>query len=221
MQVDHHGIDIIRRPAVMVYHADLGNGFKQGSALHLIRPVGVHHHENAPVVRHQQGVLAGHEHIPVFRNRLDFLDQLLGGVVFQIDDDIGLLAFFPAQAADAHGRAHGVQVGVFVSHDEHPAALADQLHQGIGRHTGAHLAAVIRFPVPSAVEIEVDPILDDRLIAATAQRHLDAQGGKVIAFLEALSVHAQADGNGGGQAGGIDDLVNVFQQGELVFLRPF
>ena len=108
-----------------------------------------------------------------------------------------------------------------MSHDEHPAALTDQLHQGIGRHTGTHLAAVIRFPVPSAVEIEVDPILDDRLIAATAQRHLDAQGGKVIAFLEALAVHAQADGNGGGQAGGIDDLVNVFQQGKLVLLRPF
>ena len=205
----------------MVYHADLGNGFEQRSALHLIRPVGVHHHENAPVVRHQQGVLTGHEHIPVFRDCLDFLDQLPGGVVFQINDDIGLLAPLAAQAADAHGRAHGVQVGILVSHNEYPAALADQLHQRIGRHTGAHLAAVIRFPVPSAVEIEVDPILDDRLIAAPAQRHFDAQRGKVIAFLEALAVHAQADGNGGGQAGGIDNLVNVFQQGELVFLRPF
>ena len=108
-----------------------------------------------------------------------------------------------------------------MSHNEHPAALADQLHQRIGRHTGTHLAAVIRFPVPSAVEIEIDPVFDDRLVAAPAQRHLDAQRGKIIAFLEALAVHAQTDGNGGGQAGGIDDLVNVLQQRELIFLRPF
>ena len=221
MKVDHHGVDIIRRPAVMVYHTDLGDGFKQRSALHLIRPVGVHHHEDAPVVRHQQGILPGHEHIPVFGNRLNFLDQLSGGIVFQVNDNIGLLPPLTAQAADAHGRAHGVQVGVLVSHDEHPSALADQLHQGIGRHTGTYLAAVIRFPVPPAVEIEVDPILDDRLIAAAAQCHLDAQRGKIVAFLEALAVHAQTDGNGGGQAGGIDNLVNVFQQGELIFLRPF
>ena len=108
MEVEGSVFDISRRPAVMVYHTDLGDGFKQRSALHLIRPVGIHHHEDTPVVRHQQSVLAGHEHIPVFRNRLDFLDQLLGGVVFQIDDDIGLLqgegirtqAFDPSKLED-------------------------------------------------------------------------------------------------------------------------
>ena len=105
-------------------------------------------------------------------------------------------------------------------HDEHMAALTDELHQGIGGNPGANLASVIRLPLPAAVEAEIEPILDNRLVAAPAQSHFDAQGRKIIALVKAGSVHAQADRKGGGQAGGVGNLVDGFQQGKLIVHRP-
>ena len=220
MEVHHHRADIVRRPTVMVDDADLGDGLKQRLTLHLIRPVGIHHDQNASVIRHQQGILAGDKNIPVLGHRLNFGDQLGSRVLFQVDDDAALFAPLPAQTAHAHGRAHRVQVGVLVAHDEHMAALTDELHQGIGGDPGAHLAPVIRLPLPSAIEAEIEPILDDRLVAAPAQSHFDAQGREIIALVKAGSVHAQADGKGGGQAGGVGNLMDGFQQGKLIVHRP-
>ena len=133
----------------MVDDADLGNGFQQRLALHLIRAVGIHHNQDAAVVRHQEGILPGNEAVPVLGLRLNLGNQLGGRVFFRINDDTEPFAPLPAQAAHAHGGAHGVQIGILVAHDEDMSALPDQLHQGVGGDTGTHLAAVIRLPVPS------------------------------------------------------------------------
>ena len=105
MEVDHHRVDIIRRPAVMVDNADLGNGLQQRLALHLIRTVGIHHDQNAAVVRHQKGILPGNKAVPVLGLRQDLGNQLRCGIVLRINDDAELFAPFSAQAADTHGGA--------------------------------------------------------------------------------------------------------------------
>ena len=220
MEIHHHGIDIIRRPAVVVDDADLGDGFEQRLTLHLIGTVGIHHDENAAVVRHEQGILPGNECFPVLRLCLNLGDQLGRGVFLRIDNNAELLTLFPAQAAHAHSGAHGVQIGILVSHDEHMAALADQLHQRVGGDPGANLAAVIRLPVPSAVEAEIEAVLHHRLIAAPAQGHFNAEGSEIVALLKIPAVHAKADGDGRGQASGIGDLVDAFQQGKLAVHCP-
>ena len=137
-----------------------------------------------------------------------------------IQNDKGFFALLPAHTADAHGGADGIHIGVAVSHNEHLAALPDQLHEGVGGDTGTHLAAVIGFGTLAAVEGEVDPILDNRLVAAPAEGHLDGQSGEVVAFLEVGAVHAQTDGHGRGKPGGTFDLMNALQQGELVLGGP-
>ena len=220
MQAQHNGIDEIRCPAVVIHHTDLGNGFQQRLVLHLIRAIGIHNHQNTAVVALKHGLLSGQKHILVFRHLKDLLQQALGGVVFQIQDDIGLLAPLPAQAADAHSRTQGIHIGVSVSHDEHPAALADQLHQGVGRDTGTNLAAVGGFLIPAAVEGEVETILHNGLITAAAQSHFNTQGSKVVALIEVGAVYPQTDGNGGSQTRGTENLMDLLQKGKLVLRSP-
>ena len=221
MEVHHHGIDIIRGSAVVIHHADLGNRFQQGPELHLIRPVGIHHNQNAVIVAHQQGILAGNEHIPVFRKMHEFFQQTSRGIVLQVDDDAGFFPLFAAQAVDAHGRAHGIQIRVFMTHDEHMITLGNELHKRVGGNTGTHLAAVIGFLAAAAVKIEIEPILDNGLIAAPAQSHFDAQSRETVALFKIRAVYAHAHGNRGRQSGGADNPVNILQQGELVGFGSF
>ena len=141
MEIDYHRTDIVRCPAVMVDDADLGDGFQQRLTFHLIRTVGIHHNQNTAVIRHQQGVLTGNEGIPVLGFRLNLGNQLWRGVILRIHHDAEPFALFTTQAAHAHGGAHRVQIGIFVAHDEHMAALTDQLHQGVGGDPGTNLAA--------------------------------------------------------------------------------
>ena len=216
VEVDHHGVNIIGGSAVVIHHADLGDRLQQRLVFHLIRAVGIHHHQDAAGVAVEHGLLTGQEHIFVFRHLPDLLNQLLGSIVFQVDDNAGLLAPLPAQAADAHGSTNGVQVCAFMTHDVHPAALADELHQGVGCDTGAHLAPVVRFLAAAAVEGKVDAVLDHRLVTAPAQGHFNAQGRKIIGFLKVHRIHTQTQGNGGRQAGGVGNLMDGFQQGKLV-----
>ena len=216
MEVHHHGIDIIRRPAVMVDDADLGNCLQQRLAFHLAGPVRIHHHQGTAVVAHQQRVLTGNKDVPVFGNLPNLVHQPLGGIVFQIQNDIRFFPFLPAQTVHTHGGTHRVQIRVLVSHDEHLAALVDQLRHGIGHHPGTNLAAVIRFLGTPAVEGEVEAIFDHRLIAAPAQRHFNRQRREFVALIIRRSIHAQAKGNRRANSCRIRHLMDLLQQRELI-----
>ena len=215
MEIDHHGLDIVGGTAVMVHHAYPGNGLQQRLALHLVRAVGIHDHQGAAVIAVQQGVLAGNEYIFVFRHLHDLFDQLLSRIVLQVQHDIGRLALFAAQAGDAHGGTHGIQVRIFVAHDEHLAALADELHEGIGGDTAADLAVALSFFGAAAVEVEIHPVLHNSLVAAAAQGHFNGKRCELVGLLEGLRIHTNTDGHRGCQAGGVGDLVNILQQGEF------
>lgn len=204
----------------MVHHADLGNGFQQGLALHLVRPVGVHDHQNGVTVAEQQGLLTGNKGILIFRYLANLGNQLFCRIVVQVQNDLELPALFPAQTADAHGGPHGVQVRIFVAHDEHLTALADEFHNGVGGHTGADLAAVVGFSCPATVKAEIVAVLDDCLVAAPAQGHFNGQGSEPVALVKGCSVHAQAQRNGCSQPGGTGDLMNLLQQGEFILNGP-
>ena len=51
MQIQGGIGDVVRSAAVMIDHGDAGDGFQQGLALHLIRPVRIHHHQQAVRIR--------------------------------------------------------------------------------------------------------------------------------------------------------------------------
>ena len=96
VEIDHHRIDIVRSPTVMVHHTDFGNGFQQGFALHLVRSVGINHNQNAPVVSHQKGILSGNKNILVMMVLSDLRNQILGGVVLQVHYNVDLFSLLPA-----------------------------------------------------------------------------------------------------------------------------
>ena len=103
-----------------------------------------------------------------------------------------------------------------MAHNEPLAALPDQLHQRTRRDSGAHLAAMVGFFISAAVEVEIQTILYYRLVTAAAQSHFDGKGGKFIPLLIAFRIHAQAKGDGGRQAGGTCDLVDLLQKIKLI-----
>ena len=70
--------------------------------------------------------------------------------------------------------------------------------------------------VSAAEEGEIVAVLDDRLIAAAGERHFDRQGGEIVILAEIHAVLADADGDGGSNAGGVGHLAHRFEQGELV-----
>ena len=98
--------------------------------------------------------------------------------------------------------------------------LTDQLHQGTCGNTGADSAAVFCFRAATTVEREVEPVLDNSLIAAAAQRHFDAKGCKLISLFKVFCIHAQTHGDGCGKTGRIHNLVDIFKQRELILYRP-
>ena len=133
----------------------------------------------------------------------------------EVGDDIRPLAQTAAEGKNAAGRADGVRVCIPVAHHENAAGLGNQgAHRG-GHDPGLDLAAALGLGGPAAVEGEVEPVLDDRLIAAAGQRHLQGQGGEIIVLLEAGAVLAHAEGKGGRDAVGVRHLPDRFQQGEF------
>ena len=129
---------------------------------------------------------------------------------------MGLLALFAAQAHHTGGGAHGVNVGVFVAHDEDFAGLGDEFRERIGYDAGFDLGAPFRLLGLAAVEREVVPVLDDGLIAAAAQRHLNTQRGKTVVFGKRCAVFAEAQGQRGSDTRGVYHFPDGFQNGELV-----
>ena len=215
VEIDHHGTDVVRGPAVMVDDGDLADGLQQRLALHLVGTVGVHHDENGIAAAAQQRILAGDQHAVVLRHGLDLLDEPLGGIVLGVNDDPGGLLLLAAHTGHTQRRTHGIEIRVLVAHDVNIVGFGDELHHGVGIDTGADFAPVLHLLVAAAVEVEVQPILDDRLVTAAAQAHLHRQGGKFVALLEGGAVHTQTKGDGGGDADGVGDAVDLLQNGEF------
>ena len=62
-----------------------------------------------------------------------------------------------------------------MAHDKHMGRLANQLRQRSGHDPGLDLRPPIRRNGMAAVECEVVAVLDDGLVAAPGQGHLDTQ----------------------------------------------
>ena len=219
MQIEDRLLDIIRRPAVVVDDRDAGNGLEQRAALDLLRPVGVDDDEQAPVVRLDQRILSGDEQILAAGRGLELGDQALAGVFLQVDHDPGRALLHPAQAQKTHGRAECVQIRHPVSHDIDRARLPDELGQRTRHHAGFDARMPLRFLGAAAVEGEVEPVLDDGLVAAAGKGHLDGEGREAVILREAPAVLADAERDRRGHAAGGRDVAHVLQDAEPAVLQ--
>ena len=134
---------------------------------------------------------------------------------------MGFSMLFTAHTENAQRCANGIQIRIPVTHNQHTATLVNQFHHRVGSDTGTHLAALLRFLVPATVEIKIQTVFDNCLVAAAAQGHFNGQGCEAIAFLKGLPLYAQAKRNGCGHTGGTGNGVDILQNGELILNRPF
>ena len=206
--------DIVRRPQVMVDDRHFGAGVQQITGDDLIRPVGVHHHQKGLVVQLQYGVLMADKPALVLRQGGNFFRHDSAGIAVLLLDDIGRHAPLPGNGADADGCAHGVQIRHPVSHDKDGGGGLDQLAQCVGHDPALDLGVPLRLLGTAAVKLKVKPVFDHRLVAAPGEGHLYGKACKVHHVPEA-GVHADADGEGGADAVGADDLVDGVYNGEL------
>ena len=204
----------------MVDHRHADAGEQQVPVLHLLRPVGVHHHQQGVAVGLRHGLLGADEGVPVLRGLADRLDQALRGVMMHVDDDVGLHAELPCKAADAHRCAHTVQVGKAVTHHQHPGGILHQLRQGVGHNPGLDLGAFFHLIAPAAVELKAHAVFDDGLVAAPAQGQFRGHIRKLQHLAEVLPVDAQADADGSADACGAFHLVDLIGDFELLLPQP-
>ena len=102
-----------------------------------------------------------------------------------------------------------------MAHEEHLAAVPDELHQGVGHDTGFDLGALFQLLAAAAVELKGGLGLDNGLVATTGQGHVDAQGRILVQFLQGALAFAHADGQRGAEALAVLHLMDGLQNGEL------
>ena len=184
MQTDDRVLDIIRRAAVMVDDRDLVDGLEQRLALDIGGTVDVHDDEQRVEVAHDHRVLRADEHALVLALRLQTLDQIARHGVLTVYDDVDRLVLDARGADHACRSADGVHVAVLVTHDEHLRRIADQLAERIGDYATLDLGAFFDLLAQTAEELEAVTVLDDGLIAAARERHVDGKTGVLVAFRE-------------------------------------
>ena len=81
-----------------------------------------------------------------------------------------------------------------MTHDEHLRRIADQLAERIGDYAALDLGALFDLLAQTAEELEAVTVLDDGLIAAARERHVDGKTGVLVALRERLAVAADTDG---------------------------
>ena len=219
MQVQHDLLDIIRCAAVVVDDGNTGDGLQQLARLDLIGPVRVDDDEQTARVGLDKRVLSGNENVLIVLILPQLGNEASGHVVLEVDDDVRGLPALAAEAPDAGRRAERVKVSHAVAHDEDLAGLRDELGQRSGHDAGFHARMPLRFLRASAVEREVVAILDDGLIAAAGQRHLDGEHRKGIVFFKRRAVLADAERDRRGDAGGVLDGADGVQQREFPILK--
>ena len=218
VEIESRICDIGGGPAVVVDHRHLVHRLQQILAHHLLGPVGVHHHQQAVGVGQQDGILLGEEHILVLAQPPQPLGHLAGRVLPGLLDDVHRRALLPGHGAHAGGGADAVHVGVLVAHDKHPGGVGHQLAQGVGHDPALDLGALLQL-LGAAVELKVELVLDNRLVAAPAQGHLHRQGRVLEQLGQGVGVLADSDGQGGLDARGADHLPHRLQDGELALLK--
>ena len=179
---------------MVVDDRDFVDGLEQRFALDIARTVDVHDDEKRVEVAHDHGVLGADEHALVLALGFEAVDELGRHGVLPVNHDVHRLVLDARRADHAGRRADGIHVAVLVAHDEHLRGVADQLAERVRDHAALDLGALFDFLAQAAEELEVVAVLDDRLIAAARERHVDGESRELIALRECLAVAADADG---------------------------
>ena len=155
----------------------------------------------------------------ILRLAAHHLDERAGIVLVEVDDDVRLYAQQSRQRAHAHRAADAVEVGKFMTHDQHLRRIAHKLGEGVRHDAGLDLRALLDLIAAAAEELEAEPVFDDRLIAAARERKLYGDGCVLQRLRERGRVHAEAEAYRGVDAGRAFDLMHLLNDGEFLRLQ--
>ena len=206
-------------PAVVVDYRHLMARLQQIQPDHLFWPVGIHHHQQGVGVRHQNGILNRQKRVLILRQTPQTLGHIAAGVGAGLLNNMHWRAFFSGNGTDTRRRAYAVHVGIAVPHDQHLRGRGRQLPQGVGHDPALDLGTLLQLLGTSTVELKVDLVFNNRLVAAPGQGHLHRQRGVLKQLIQSLRVPANADGQRGRNAVGTQDSMDRVQHGELPLLE--
>ena len=215
MEVERRVFNVLGRPPVVVDHRHPVARLQQLYAFHHVGAVGVHHDQQRAGAHLQKRLIGGRKDPGILRQATEPVQHRPGGVVFQIDDHLGLLAPLAGHTAKACCGAHGVHVREAVAHDIKLRGVRHQLAEGIGHDPGLDLGPLFRGLAAAAVEGKVHLAPDHRLVAAPAESHLQRQIGVLVQLSHAVGVLADADREGRRHVAHLD-VPDGVQHGELV-----
>ena len=194
---------------------------EQLGLLHEIRAVGIHHDDQAVAVDFFACRLRLDDHLVIFPLLQQAVEQRRGERALAAQDDVCVLAAALGSAGDADRGTERVDIRVAVSHDEHLRGVAHELTQRIRHDARFDLGALFDFLGDAAEELKGIAVLDDRLVAAARQRHVQRKAGKIILVLERRTVPSDADGKRCVDALARVNLTHGFQNREFLLDHLF
>ena len=206
--------DIIHSAAMMVDDGDPPCGTEQVGTGHLIGTVGIYHDHQGAGIQFRFRFRLAQKDSGIFRQGSQTFDHDGAGNRGVLSDNIGGNVSGAGDGTDACGSTYRVQIGEFMSHDNDLGGGGNELVQCAGHDAAFDLSAPLRLFGAAAVKFECLRIFDHNLVAASAECHLQRQGGELEHFLKSAS-HADADGQSGSEAIGAGDFLHRLQQGEF------
>ena len=100
-------------------------------------------------------------------------------------------------------------------HDKDVGGVGNQLAQRAGHDPAFDLGAPLQLLGMAAEKFKVELVLDDHLVAAPGQGHFHREGGVLKELLEGIGVPADADGEGGRHALGVEHATHRLQHREF------
>ena len=98
-------------------------------------------------------------------------------------------------------------------HDIDLGRVLNELAEGVGHDAGLDLCAPLDLSAAAAEKLERNAVFHHGLIAAARERHLGAEDGEIIAFIEAVTVAPDANANGRADAAGAGHAAHAVEQG--------
>ena len=115
-------------------------------------------------------------------------------IALLIDDDMHFFLTVPHGTSHANRRAKGIHVAHLVPHNHNLRRISNELNQGICHNARLDLGALFHFLGQSAEKVKVIAGLDDRLVTAPRQRHIQRHTCVAPVFLIAFALFADTDG---------------------------
>ena len=206
----------------MIQHHNRLNLLKQFRSFGNTRPVDVNDKQHRIGISPLSRLFTRHQQIfRVIRIVLKSCHHRLNGRIDAVDDDSGLFIKRSGYPVDPDGRAEGVDIANFVTHNQQFVFCIHQFPHCMRFDAGFNTGRLLKLLGFSAVIADSRSVLDYSLIAAPAQSHVNGGSGIFVVRYIAGSVHTHTDAERNRHLVPDINSLNIFQKRKTVLLNLF